>query len=31
MAIYQNRVRFSLSGKTFEIPLISMDIPAAGK
>lgn len=29
--IYQNRVRFSLSGKTFEIPLISSDVPAAGK
>ena len=30
-AIYQNRVRFSLSGKTFEIPLISTDVPASGK
>jgi general secretion pathway protein B len=30
-AIYQNRVRFSLSGKTFDIPLISTDVPAAGK
>jgi len=29
--IFQDRVRFSLSGKTFEIPLISSAIPAAGK
>lgn len=29
--IFQDRVRFSLSGKTFEIPLISSAVPAAGK
>jgi len=29
--IYQDRVRFSLSGKIFEIPLISSTVPAAGK
>jgi len=29
--IYQDRVRFSLSGKIFEIPLISSAVPAAGK
>lgn len=29
--IYQDRVRFSLSGKTFEIPLISSSLPAVGK
>jgi general secretion pathway protein B len=29
--IYQDRVRFSLSGKTFEIPLTSSAAPAAGK
>ena len=29
--IYQDRVRFSLSGKNFEIPLISLGVPAAGK
>jgi hypothetical protein len=29
--IYQERVRFSLSGKTFEIPLVSSALPAAGK
>jgi general secretion pathway protein B len=29
--IYQDRVRFSLSGKTFEIPLTSTAVPAAGK
>jgi general secretion pathway protein B len=28
--IFQDRVRFSLSGKTFEIPLISSTVPAAG-
>jgi general secretion pathway protein B len=30
-AIYQDRVRFSLSGKTFEIPLIASTAPTAGK
>jgi general secretion pathway protein B len=29
--IYQDRVRFLLSGKTFEIPLTSSAVPAAGK
>jgi general secretion pathway protein B len=29
--IYQDRVRFSLSGKIFEIPLTSSAVPAAGK
>jgi hypothetical protein len=29
--IYQDRVRFTLSGKTFEIPLVSSAVPAAGK
>jgi len=29
--IFQDRVRFSLSGKTFDIPLISSTVPAAGK
>jgi general secretion pathway protein B len=29
--IFQDRVRFSLSGKSFEIPLISSPVPAAGK
>jgi general secretion pathway protein B len=29
--IFQDRVRFSLSGKVFEIPLISSAVPAAGK
>lgn len=29
--IYQDRVRFSLSGKVFEIPLISSGLPSAGK
>jgi general secretion pathway protein B len=29
--IYQERVRFLLSGKTFEIPLVSSALPAAGK
>ena len=29
--IYQNRVRFSQSGKIFEIPLISSGVPVAGK
>jgi general secretion pathway protein B len=29
--IYQERVRFSLSGKTFEIPLVSSGASAAGK
>lgn len=29
--IYQDRVRFSLSGKIFEIPLTSSGVPAAGK
>jgi len=29
--IYQDRVRFSLAGKIFEIPLTSSGIPAAGK
>jgi general secretion pathway protein B len=29
--IYQDRVRFSQSGKTFEIPLTSSAVPAAGK
>jgi general secretion pathway protein B len=29
--IFQNRVRFSLSGKSFEIPLVSSAVPAAGK
>jgi general secretion pathway protein B len=29
--IYQDRVRFSLSGKFFEIPLVSSPVPAAGK
>jgi general secretion pathway protein B len=29
--IYQDRVRFSLSGKIFEIPLISTPVSAAGK
>ena len=28
--IYQDRVRFSLSGKAFEIPLVSSGISAAG-
>ncbi len=29
--IFQDRVRFSLSGKVFEIPLVSSTLPAAGK
>ena len=29
--IFQDRVRFSQSGKSFEIPLISSPVPAAGK
>lgn len=29
--IFQDRVRFSLSGKSFEIPLVSSGVPAAGK
>jgi general secretion pathway protein B len=29
--IYQDRVRFSQSGKAFEIPLTSSAVPAAGK
>jgi general secretion pathway protein B len=29
--IFQDRVRFSLSGKSFEIPLISSGTPAAEK
>jgi len=29
--IYQDRVRFSQSGKTFEIPLVSSGVSAAGK
>lgn len=29
--IFQDRVRFSLSGKTFEIPLISSAVPSDGK
>jgi general secretion pathway protein B len=29
--IFQDRVRFSLSGKNFEIPLISSGVPEAGK
>ncbi|MDA8414407.1 MAG: hypothetical protein M0023_11560 [Desulfobacteraceae bacterium] len=29
--IYQDRVRFLLSGKSFEIPLVSSTVPAAGK
>ena len=29
--IFQNRVRFSLSGKVFEIPLISTAVPASDK
>ena len=29
--IYQDRVRFSLSGNSFEIPLVSSAVPAAGK
>jgi general secretion pathway protein B len=29
--IFQDRVRFSLSGNSFEIPLVSSTVPAAGK
>ena len=31
MDIYQDRVRFSLSGKSFEIPLVSSGVSATGK